>query len=60
MRALPTALIRPDAERRRTESGQISAITHAHPRCVNSSLGGWSHGLVTSVAWRPRSATMIP
>ena len=36
MRALPTALIRPDAERRRTESAQISAITHAHPRCVDS------------------------
>ena len=36
MRALPTALIRSDAERRRTESAQVSAITHAHPRCVDS------------------------
>ena len=36
MRALPTALIRSDAKRRRTESAQISAITHAHPRCVDS------------------------
>ena len=36
MRTLPTALIRSDAERRRTESAQISAITHAHPRCVDS------------------------
>ena len=36
MRALPTALIRSDAERRRTESAKISAITHAHPRCVDS------------------------
>ena len=36
MRALPTALIRSDAERRRTESAQISAITHAHPRYVDS------------------------
>ena len=36
MRALPTALIRPDAQRRRAESAQISAITHAHRRCVDS------------------------
>ena len=36
MRALPTALIRSDAKRRRTERAQISAITHAHPRCVDS------------------------
>ena len=36
MRILPTALIRSDAERRRTESAQVSAITHAHPRCVDS------------------------
>ena len=36
MRALPTALIRPDAQRRRAESAQISAITHAHRRCVHS------------------------
>ena len=38
MRALPTALIRVDAEQRRTESAQISAITHAHPRCVDSCI----------------------
>ena len=38
MRALPTALIRSDAERRRAESAQISAITHAHPRCIDSCI----------------------
>ena len=36
MRALPTALIRRDPARRRTESERISAITHAHPRCIDS------------------------
>ncbi len=36
MRALPTALVRPDAQRRRAESARISAITHAHRRCVDS------------------------
>ena len=38
MRALPTALVRSDAERRRAESAQISAITHAHPRCIDSCI----------------------
>ena len=36
MRALPTALIRADPERRRRESEMISAVTHAHRRCVDS------------------------
>ena len=36
MRALPTALLRPDAELRRAESARISAITHAHARCIDS------------------------
>ena len=36
MRALPMALVRADAERRRAESAQIYAITHAHRRCVDS------------------------
>ena len=36
MRTLPAALIRFDTERRRSESAQISVITHAHPRCVDS------------------------
>lgn len=36
MRALPTALIRADPERRRRESEMISAVTHAHRRCLDS------------------------
>ena len=36
MRALPTALIRADPERRRRESELISAVTHAHRRCIDS------------------------
>ena len=38
MRALPTGLIRRDAERRQREAAEISAITHAHPRCVDSCI----------------------
>jgi len=38
MRALPTALVRSDVERRHAESAQISAITHAHPRCIDSCI----------------------
>lgn len=38
MRALPTALARPDPERRRRETAEISAITHAHPKCVDSCI----------------------
>ena len=36
MRALPTALIRADPARRRRESELISAVTHAHRRCIDS------------------------
>jgi len=36
MRALPTALVRTDPGQRRCETAEISAITHAHPRCVDS------------------------
>lgn len=38
MRALPTALARPDPERRRRETAEISAVTHAHPKCVDSCI----------------------
>jgi len=36
MRALPTALVRPNAEQRATEAGELSAVTHADPRCVDA------------------------
>ena len=35
MRALPTALVRSDPARRRAESTRISAVAHAHPRCID-------------------------
>lgn len=38
MRALPTALARTDPERRRRETAEISAVTHAHPKCVDSCI----------------------
>lgn len=38
MRALPTGLVRADPERRRRETAEISAVTHAHPKCVDSCL----------------------
>lgn len=38
MRALPTALVRTDPELRRREAAQISAITHAHPKCIDSCI----------------------
>ena len=36
MRCIPTALARPDADLRRRELTEISAITHAHIRCTDS------------------------
>ena len=36
MRCIPTALARPDPGVRRRELAEISAVTHAHPRCVDS------------------------
>lgn len=36
MRCLPTALVRADADLRRRELAEISAVTHAHVRCVDS------------------------
>ena len=36
MRALPTALVRSDSTVRQAESAQISVVTHAHRRCVDS------------------------
>jgi len=36
MRCIPTALARPDAERRRKELVEISAITHAHRQSTDS------------------------
>ena len=36
MRCIPTALARPDPERRRRELTEISAITHAHIQCTDS------------------------
>ena len=36
MRCLPTALVRTDAALRRRELAEISAVTHAHVRCVDS------------------------
>ena len=36
MRALPTALARSDGTVRRGEAAEISAVTHADPRCVES------------------------
>ena len=38
MRALPTGLVRTDAEQRRREAAEISAVTHAHPRCIDSCI----------------------
>jgi ADP-ribosyl-[dinitrogen reductase] hydrolase len=38
MRALPTGLIRSDPGTRRRETAAISAITHAHPKCVDSCI----------------------
>ncbi len=36
MRCIPTALARADNATRRTELAEISAVTHAHPRCIDS------------------------
>jgi len=36
MRCIPTALARSDAAVRRRELREISAVTHAHPRCTDS------------------------
>ena len=36
MRCIPTALVRPDADCRRRELIEISAITHAHIQCTDS------------------------
>jgi len=36
MRALPTALVRPDATRRAEEARELSAVTHADRRCVDA------------------------
>lgn len=38
MRCIPTALARPDGATRRRELAEISAITHAHVRCVDSCI----------------------
>lgn len=38
MRCMPTALARPDGTTRRRELAEISAITHAHVRCVDSCI----------------------
>ena len=38
MRCIPTALARTDHEARRQELAEISAITHAHVRCVDSCI----------------------
>lgn len=38
MRCMPTALARPDDTTRRRELAEISAITHAHVRCVDSCI----------------------
>ena len=38
MRCLPTALVRTDAALRRRELAEISAVTHAHVRCVDSCI----------------------
>ena len=38
MRCIPTALARPDDATRRRELAEISAITHAHVRCVDSCI----------------------
>lgn len=36
MRALPTALVRPDAGQRAVEARELSAVTHADVRCVDA------------------------
>ena len=36
MRCIPTALARPDPDRRRRELAEISAVTHAHIQCTDS------------------------
>ena len=38
MRCLPTALARPHAAVRRRELAEISAVTHAHVKCIDSCL----------------------
>lgn len=38
MRALPAGLVRADPGRRRRETAEISAVTHAHPKCVDSCI----------------------
>ena len=45
MRCIPTALARPDHARRRWELAEISAITHAHVRCVDSCV---AYGEITN------------
>lgn len=35
MRCIPSALARADDATRRTELAEISAVTHAHPRCID-------------------------
>ena len=38
MRCIPTALARPDSTIRRRELAEISAVTHAHVRCLDSCI----------------------
>ncbi len=38
MRALPTGLVRAGPGPRRRETAEISAVTHAHPKCVDSCI----------------------
>ena len=38
MRCIPTALARPDADLRRRELAEISAVTHAHIQCTDSCI----------------------
>lgn len=38
MRSLPTGLVRTDPDQRRREAAEISAVTHAHPVCVDSCI----------------------
>lgn len=54
MRCLPTALIRADNEHRRFELAQISAITHAHQRCVHSCI---AYGEIAATLLNGRDAT---
>ena len=53
MRCLPTALARPDDATRRRELAEISAITHAHVRCVDSCI---AYGEITNALMDGASA----